>query len=1150
MDSLFQESEAPPAPPVTVPEFIEVPVNLSMTISTPAMNSNVGYEVKVTGTCNTAGAVIEISGAATGFGVCLVGGIWDATIDLSGIPIGALTIDFELVQGDIRSSKVSLDLNKPSNACDDPLDRAATFASATPPYEICTITQLENIATLVSGGIVSDDISLRNTLDFESSTWNPINARFTGTFEGNNLSIENFNINQASTDDIGLFKRASGTFQNLNFRGLNITGRNYVGVVAGVSEGAGNTLTINNVNIYDSDISGNNYVGGVVGYVDPSVSLDIDNAVISNIEITGNSQVGGALGTAHSSATNVTMDNMTVSGEVTANQYVGGLIGLTDHTNTTLTSVSYTGDVTGSLNRIGGLIGRTDGATINNSHVIGNIVSLYDGGNEAYVGGLVGYSEALNINTCYHNGNVNGLSAYIGGLVGRLNGAGTVYDSYATLGTITANSDMRATHNIGGLVGHVSGTTDIQRSYSTKNISVTGLIASSNMGGLVGYANGLNLQDSYYETGTMNITNGDGISTGGSYYGGLVGQLAPDSSDPTVTFLRANNRSAITIQSATNSVRTGGLVGGINYANSGLQSISIDDSHNSGAITSTNQVTGGIVGYSRQHRNGDTFSMNNVSSSGTITVSHYGNTPNDLYIGGIFGQFDQEAGTPSTGNVTLTNLSSTSSIVLVGTGNGGNYMGGLFGFIALRRDSVGTFSNWTYTGGPVNSNRGYTGGLVGYLYGANNSILNASNFSVTIPGVSGAINGTYVGGVFGRIANQNNSLFNINGVTANLTSVTTDWERVGGFAGEIYSNHTAAHDIDNITLNVANVANTTTREFTGGFAGRIESRSTTSIAVDMVNVNTTAVTSGGRRIGGFSGYISGNGTGTFVYQDIHSTANVVSTATNGYAGGLIGEMQAYIEFDRCSSTGDVTIAGGGYAGGIAGGSTGGARRISNCFATGDINASGSLVGGLVGRMYGTIENSYATGDVTTNSSYAGGLVGEMRTTTIRNSFATGDVTGTQYVGGLAGDILNPVTVVNAFAAGNVSGTRQVGGFMGRFRGDAGDVDSIYTLGTVTRVSGTQNSFGEICGDCDNNGDVINSYYNSDTVMILGGVGSPELQGNTGRNATTGDLQNPAFYPASWDFVGTTDDDWRLPVLFTLPGAGAIYPYPVPYWLEN
>ena len=86
-------------------------------------------------------------------------------------------------------------------------------------------------------------------------------SRFKGSLEGNNHKISGLFTNLPGTSYLGLFSviDEGSSVSNLGLEGINITGYDYVGGLAGALSG-----TITNVHTTGS-VSGNSYVGGLVG---------------------------------------------------------------------------------------------------------------------------------------------------------------------------------------------------------------------------------------------------------------------------------------------------------------------------------------------------------------------------------------------------------------------------------------------------------------------------------------------------------------------------------------------------------------------------------------------------------------------------------------------------------------------------------------------------------------------------------------------------------------------------------------------------------------------------------------------------------------------------------------------------------------------
>ena len=182
----------------------------------------------------------------------------------------------------------------------------------------------------------------------------------------------------------------------------------------------------------------------------------------------------------------------------------------------------------------------------------------------------------------------------------------------------------------------------------------------------------------------------------------------------------------------------------------------------------------------------------------------------------------------------------------------------------------------------------------------------------------------------------------------------------------------------------------------------------------------------------------------------------------------------------------------------------------------DVRINGKeVVGGLVGRNYGTIERCYVSSDfIYVNNSVVGGLVGQNEGT-ISKSYASIMVEGKDGVGGLAGR--NYGTINNSYATGSVKGSGIfIGGLVG-WNKDA-IIDSCYSSGLVTGITG---DIGGLTGK--SSGTIKNSYYDS---VIAEQSDTGKGEGKLSAHMTT----KSNF--VDWDFENT----WAIK---TKPGS---YPY--------
>ena len=223
------------------------------------------------------------------------------------------------------------------------------------------------------------------------------------------------------------------------------------------------------------------------------------------------------------------------------------------------------------------------------------------------------------------------------------------------------------------------------------------------------------------------------------------------------------------------------------------------------------------------------------------------------------------------------------------------------------------------------------------------------------------------------------------------------------------------------------------------------------------NVTAFTLVSGVDMVGGLVARNEGTIANSFV------SGTVTERNSNGVSGvgGLLGTNYGGTVSNSISIG---TVSGGDYVGGLVGMNFTG--TVTGSHATGNVTGHNE-VGGLVGENYSTLSNSYATGNVNSSGTFSGGLTGRNNNDTLSNSYATGKVTGAIDAGGLAGG--NYGTIVDTYAIGSVTGTSGVGGL----------------------VAGTKQ-----------NGTVTNSYWNTQTTgqsVSMGGTGLTTTQMQTASN---------------------------------------------------
>jgi hypothetical protein len=169
-----------------------------------------------------------------------------------------------------------------------------------------------------------------------------------------------------------------------------------------------------------------------------SGTFDGNNKTISNLTIntTANNQgMFGFLGTA-GMVKNLGLENVNING----NGKVGGMVG---ENRGTVQNCYVTGNVSGTAQQIGGMVGENWNGTIQNCYATATVI-----GNNS-VGGVVGSTHSGSmVRNSYSIGNVYGNNG-VGGVAGASGSGGTVQNSYAT-GSVYGNSDVGG---VKGLIG-------------------------------------------------------------------------------------------------------------------------------------------------------------------------------------------------------------------------------------------------------------------------------------------------------------------------------------------------------------------------------------------------------------------------------------------------------------------------------------------------------------------------------------------------------------------------------------------------------------------------------------------------------------------------------------------------------------------------
>ena len=539
---------------------------------------------------------------------------------------------------------------------------------------------------------------------------------FTGNFDGNGKTISNASIN--GVDYTGLFGYGNGAVNNLVLNNITIKGANYVGGITSYSSGSITNIIADNItvsgidyiggiigsrfgssgifkyiNITNSNVTGRNYLGLIAGTIGIGVGV---SSVSAEGDVTGTNYVGGVIGYVNGqdySTTSYLKDAM-FTGDVTGVSYVGGVAGARYAYSTSVTGVANRGgSVTGTSN-YGRVVGGTNVPTyaMSNSSVLLNGVTVSSAVDNSLNGRDVSAALINDINVYETIGldtviggdnNTDGYYLdYVGNIVKfvpatiamTMSGTGTVDDPYSITNAselrqvalapaayfkLSNNIDLSGIKNYMLFSRYNSFTGNFDGNGKTiSNISINGIDYTGLFGYSSGTVNNLTLSNVYvtgenyvgglfgYSSSKImgNIKISDISVTGKNYTGGLAGARMGG----TLSGIMVTNADV------TGASYTGGAIGYIDTANTFIDTVSVE-----GDVTGTT-YTGGVVGYLQ----------GSYGYSSTLNYSMYlGNVTGTSYVSGILGVKQGYAGLASTVNRggTITSTSTSGRITTANT---------------------------------------------------------------------------------------------------------------------------------------------------------------------------------------------------------------------------------------------------------------------------------------------------------------------------------------------------------------------------------------------------------------------------------------------------------------------------------------------------
>ena len=235
-------------------------------------------------------------------------------------------------------------------------------------------------------------------------SWTPIgnySKQYQGTFDGNGKTIRNLFISSTS-DEIGFFGYAADCrIKNITFDNARVKGNDNssTGILAGC---AGSCVIENIKTTGNCSVEGKYETGGIAGRANGNISNCENHAIVKGL---------------HS---------------------VGGIVGICFDSENSITSCANYGEITGTEDFVGGIIGYFGEGSLQNSANNGNITG------DARVGNLIGYANICNINNVLGIGNITANYADCNGLI-----VGYIVDaSSSASGILAYNSSAKMT--IGG----------------------------------------------------------------------------------------------------------------------------------------------------------------------------------------------------------------------------------------------------------------------------------------------------------------------------------------------------------------------------------------------------------------------------------------------------------------------------------------------------------------------------------------------------------------------------------------------------------------------------------------------------------------------------------------------------------------------------
>lgn len=785
-------------------------------------------------------------------------------------------------------------------------------------------------------------------------SWDPIgnsDNKYQGTFDGNGKTISNLYINVTS-GYAGFFGYANegGCIKNITFDNAKVKSTNDDYRI-GILVGAAGSCIENIKTLVNCSVEGKNYVGGIVGKAKGNISNCENHAM--------------------------------VKGSYT----VGGIAGSSEGSGTSISSCANYGDVKGTGNRVGGMVGYFDLGTIQNCANYGNIMG------SDVVGNLIGYATKCHLDNVLGTGNVTATSTSanrVGLLVGHI-----INSSSTASGILAYNSSVKFTINGTEQTGEAVkaiGQGSLTSAFRVKAFSAeqlkSGLVAfllQKNVSGSAKWGQKLNTDDHPL------LGSADEVYLDGNMTMNCLGELVG-----TGTFTFTNTKPAqegtLTIKHGDSPVHhksvdaTCTTDGNIEYWECNLCHKSFSDE------LLTQEVSNLVVSAT-----GHQYDKNDKCTKCQQEIPFLTNGDNNITIGKVFGEMDEISGY----NLYKYTAPEDGTLEVTANSNGHDTYGTLW-------ESRTAASYLTY-----------------------NDDVNDRDFKITYDVTKGT---TYYIGAREYSGNAIEGEVKLNvkltvwklpaGMTGKGTEAepfvlkTADhlaWFRDYVNGGHLSACAKIADDVNEIDMGtvchkadtekqVAELSWTPIGNFDNMYQGRFDGNGKT---ISNLYINATS------DYAGFFGF-AGNGS---IKNITFDNAKVKSTAE---CTGILAGYEEYCYIENIKTLANCSVEGKDKVGGLAGSAI---DNIINCENHAMVKGT-SYVGGVVGSHEGaniSITSCANYGVVTGSAEGVGGMVGYFGSGTIQNSANYGNVTGTIYVGNLIGNA-NKCNLNNVLGTGNVTAT--------------------------------------------------------------------------------------------------------------------------------